>query len=113
MKYRIFSISAVAVLAIIAVLVSGPVNSGEKAKKDTQPASATTTFEGRLVIKEGHGDILVRSEDGHQRRLKVKQSSSITRNGKPAEFGDVKIRDQVRVSYDSNWIVVELDASGS
>jgi hypothetical protein len=99
MNYRIFSASAIAVFIIIALLISGPVISGETAGKSPKLASSTTTFKGTLVIKEGHGDILVRSDDGHQRRLKVKRSTVITRNGKPAEFGDIKVRDQVRVSY--------------
>jgi hypothetical protein len=113
MKYRILSVSAIAVLIIIAVLISGPVISGENANKNPQLSSSTTTFEGTLLVKEGDHEILIRSDDLHQRRLKVKQSSVITRNGKPAKYEDLQIRDQVRVSYDSNRVVVELDASGS
>jgi len=113
MNYRIFSASAIAVLIIVAVLLSGPVIGGENPNKGSQPDSSTTTFKGTLLVKEGDHDILVRSDDLHQRRLKVKQSSVITRNGKPAKYEELQIRDQVRVSYDSNRVVVELDASGS
>jgi len=113
MNYRIFSASAIAVLIIVAVLISGPVVSGETSGKGSNLAASTSTFEGTLLVKEGDHDILVRSDDLHQRRLKVKQSSVIIRNGKPAKYEDLKIRDQVRVSYDSNRVVVELNASGS
>jgi hypothetical protein len=113
MNFRIFSASAIAVLIIIASLISGQAISGETTDTSLILASTTNTFEGILVVKEGHGDILVRSEDGHQRGLKVKQSTAITRNGKPAAFGDLQVRDQVHVSYDANRVVVELDASGS
>lgn len=113
MKSRIFYAWTIALFIIVSVLISGPAISGGTADKRPQLASSTTTFEGTLVIKEGHGDILVKSDDGHQRRLKVKQSSAITRNGKKAAFATLQVRDQVRVTYDSKRVVVELDASGS
>jgi len=114
MKYRIFTASAIAAAIIIAVLISGPAISGDTVEKAPRLASTTTTFEGTLLVKEGDGHILVRSDDLHQRRLKVVEKSTvITRNGKPATFEDLQIRDQVRVSYDSKRDVVELDASGS
>ena len=113
MKYRILSESAISVLIIIAVLISGPVVSGETSDKGSSLAASTSTFEGTLLVKECDHDILVRSDDLHQRRLKVKQSSVITRNGKPASYEDLQILDKVRVSYNSKRVVVELDASGS
>lgn len=114
MKYLILSASVIAAVIIIAVLISGPAISGDTAEKAPRLASSTTTFEGTLLVKEGDSDILVRSDDLHQRRLKVvRKTSAITRNGKPASYEDLQILDKIRVRYDSNRVVVELDASGS
>jgi len=113
MNYKIFSASMIAVSLIMASLISRPAIGEGKIETSLLIASTTTTFEGTLLVKEGDREILVRSDDGHQRRLKVLRNSVITRNGKPAEFGDLQVRDQVSVSYDSKSVVVELEAIGS
>ena len=124
MIYRIFFAIVTAVFIISAVLISGPVEAGETAGNGPKLASSTHNFEGMLAIKEGHGDILVRSENGKQKRLKVKKNTIITRNGKSATFDDLRARDQLRhlrdvflneplprpcagggVEYISGWVV--------
>jgi hypothetical protein len=113
MTYRISTSAIIAVFITISVLIAGPVKSGEIADNNSKLASSTSLFEGTLIIKEGHGDILVRSENGNQRRLKVKQSTVITRNGKPATYKELHTRDQIRVKYNSKSVVIELQATGS
>ena len=113
MKYRLFYPLAIAILMMIAVFISSPAVGGESAALSLRLASSNVTFEGVLVVKEDHGDIFIKSDDGHQRRLKVSSGTSITRNGKPAAFRDLKVRDRLSVSYDSKRVVFELHASGS
>jgi hypothetical protein len=113
MKYRIFYALMIVMLVMIVGFISGPAISGEPADQNLKLASSNTTFEGILVVKEGHGDIFVKSDDGHQRRLKVNSGTSITRNGKPAYYEDLQVRDRVSVSYDSKRVVVELHSKGS
>ena len=113
MIYRIFFAIVTAVFIISAVLISGPVEAGETTGNGPKLASSTNIFEGMLAIKEGHGDILVRSENGKQKRFKVKKNTVITRNGEPATFDDLRARDQLRVQFDSKRVVIELYATGS
>ena len=113
MSYRIFFSTVIAVLMISAVLISGPVKSGETVNDGFKLAASDSYFEGILAIKEGHGEILVRPENGKDKRFKIKDNTVITRNGKPATFDDLRSRDQLRVRYNSKGLVVELHASGS
>ena len=113
MNKRIYSASIIAVFIVVSFLNAEPVRSNETADNSSKLASSTNLFEGMLAIKEGHGDILVRSENGDQKRFKVKKDTIITRNGKPANYGDLRARDQLRVHYDSKRVVIELHATGS
>jgi hypothetical protein len=113
MKYRVVYPLAIAIFGMIAVFISSPAVGGESAALSLRLASSNATFEGILVVKEDHGDIFIKSDDGHQRRLKVSSGTSITRNGKPAAFRDLKVRDRVSVNYDSKGVVVKLHAIGS
>jgi hypothetical protein len=113
MNKRIYSASVIAVLILVSFLIAEPVRSDETADSSPKLASSTNLFEGMLAIKEGHGDILVRSENGDQKRFKVKEDTIITRNGKPAKYDDLRARDQLRVHYDSKRVAIELHATGS
>ena len=76
-------------------------------------ASSDNIFEGILAVKEGHGDIFVRSENNvNKRRLKVTNGTNITRNGKPATYDELKVGDKVRLQHNSKHFVQELDATG-
>lgn len=113
MIYRIFSAIVIAVFIISTVLMSRPVRAGETAGNSPILATSTNIFEGMLAIKEGHGDILVRPENGNDKRFKVKNNTIITRNGKSATYDDLRARDQLRIRYDSKRVVIELHATGS
>jgi hypothetical protein len=113
MNYRIFSAIVIAVSIISAVFISGPARSGETANDGFKLAASDSYFEGILAIKEGHGEILVRPENGNDKNFKIKDNTIITRNGKPATFDDLRARDQLRVRYDSKRVVIELHANGS
>jgi len=76
-------------------------------------ASATQSFEGQLVLKEADGMFIVRSETGDKKRLKVDNNTTITRNGKPALYTDLRSRDQIIVRYNSKFFATEIEASGS
>lgn len=76
-------------------------------------ASSDRNFDGILAVKEGHGDIFVRSENSvNARRLKVSKDTVITRNGKPAEYDDLKVGDKVRLKHNSKHRILELNATG-
>ena len=113
MSYRMFSAIVIAVSIISAVFISGPARSGETANDGFKLAASDSYFEGILAIKEGHGEILVRPENGNDKKFKIKDNTIITRNGKPATFDDLRARDQLRVRYDSKRVVIELHANGS
>jgi hypothetical protein len=113
MSYRIFSAVVIAVSIISVFLLSGPAKSSETVSAGFKLAASEEYFEGILAIKEGHGDILVRPENGNDKRFKVKNNTIITRNGKPAAYDDLRARDQLRVHYDSKRVVIELHATGS
>jgi len=113
MSYRIFSAIVIAVSIISVTFISAPANSAETVNAGFKMAASDGHFEGILAIKEGHGDILVRPESGNDKRFKVKESTVITRNGKPATYDDLRARDQLRVRYSSKRVVIELHATGS
>jgi len=93
--------------------MSGPAKSGGTPDGSLKSASSDTIFEGILSVKEGHGEIFVRSENNvDKRRLKVTNGTNITRNGKPATYDDLKVSDKVRLKHNSNHFVHELDATG-
>ena len=113
MSYRIFSAIVIAVSIISVTFISAPANSAETVNAGFKMAASDGHFEGILAIKEGHGDILVRPESGNDKRFKVKESTVIIRNGKPATYDDLRARDQLRVRYSSKRVVIELHATGS
>ena len=75
-------------------------------------ASSTNSFEGLIVVKEADGIFLVRSETGDTKRLKIDKSTTVTRNGKPAAYTDLRSRDRIRVQYNSNFVATEIEAGG-
>jgi hypothetical protein len=113
MSYRIFFTIVTAVSIISAVVISGPAIGAETVSARVKLAASDNYFEGILAIKEGHGDILVRPESGNDRRFKVTDNTTITRNGQTATYDDLRARDQLRVQYDSKRVVIELHATGS
>jgi hypothetical protein len=113
MDYKIFFAIAIVVSVIGAVFISGPVRSETIADDHFKLAASENYFEGMLAIKEGHGDILVRPENGNDKRFKVTDDTIIIRDGKPASYDDLQARDQVSVRYDSKRMVIELRATGS
>ena len=60
-----------------------------------------------------HGDILVRPENGSDKRFKVKDTTVITRNGEHATFSDLQARDKLQIHYNSERVVIKLHAEGS
>ena len=113
MSFRIFSAMVIAVSIISVMFISVPAGSGEIANDGFKLAASDSFFEGILALKEGHGEILVRPENGKDKRFKVKDNTVIARNGKPATFDDLRAGDQLRVHYNSKGVVVEIHASGS
>lgn len=98
------------------LILSGSVLAGAVLDGRTILAAAndTATYKGELAIKEGHGDILVRADNDSQMRLTVKDTTVISRNGKPAEYKDLKSGDMLTVTYSNqDGTVIKLDASGS
>jgi hypothetical protein len=114
MIYRILSLqlilaALVAVFMIPVTAMAGGVGAGES----TQAVSAEKSVEGTLTAMESYGHILIRPDIGNLARLKVRPDAVITRNGKPAKLGDLRVGDKVQANYDSkNW-VSELHANGS
>lgn len=111
MTHRISVAAVMAILILIAILLPGPGRCGEVTDSSSKAASSISTFEGTLFGKETHGEILLRSQDGHQRLLQVVNRTMITRNGKPVDYREIQVGDRVRVKYDAERVVLELEAS--
>jgi hypothetical protein len=114
MIYRSFSILIMFFTILTAgMMTTGPAIGGQIV--DTSPiiVAATMTFEGLLAVKEADGVFLVRAEDGKKKRFTVNKNTMITRNGKPAAYGDLRSRDHILVQYDSNFVVMAIKASGT
>jgi hypothetical protein len=112
-KYRYLVVIAVAAL-IVGIALTGPVFGAGTANNATQKIGNVESVEGIIAIKEGHGDILVRPDNGGDKRLRVRDSSTIIRNGASATYEELQSRDQVQVKYDSaSRNVIEIRASGS
>lgn len=114
MIYRSFSIFLIAVAILMSgMMTAGPASGGQVADNSPIMAAATMTFEGLLAVKEADGVFIVRSEDGKKKRFTLNENTKITRNGKPAAYGDLRSRDHIRVQYDSNFVVTAIRATGS
>ena len=115
MSYKISFALLITVLIIFPVLTAGTVSSGEIKSNSSKTDSKIISFEGTLAVKESHdGDIFVRSDNNvNKRRLKVSKSATISRNGKPASYNDLKVGDKVRLQHNSQRVVIELQATGS
>jgi hypothetical protein len=113
MLYRILSIKLVlAALVAILMMPVAVMAGGDAAGENAQAVPAENSLEGTLAIVESYGHILIKRDDGHQARLKVRPGAVITRNGKPARLDDLRPGDKVQANYNSgNW-VSELNASG-
>jgi hypothetical protein len=109
------TIAAMIVAAFLGItILSGPALGAGVVQGRMVLAAAddTATYAGELAIKEGHGDILVRADNGDQIRLTVKDTTMITRNGKPATYDDLRSGDQLRIRYNAKSVVIKLDATG-
>ena len=114
MIYRPFSILIIAVAILMTgMTTAGPARAGETADSSSVLASATRTFEGLLAVKEADGVFMVRSETGQKKRFICNPNTTITRNGKPAAYSDLRSRDYIHVEYDSNFLVMVIRATGS
>jgi hypothetical protein len=99
----------ISIVIILTVLAAGLCFSGSSLAGSTK-----ATVEGVLAIKEGHGHILVRPETGNDIALRMRESTRITRNGKPAAYEDLQGGDTIKAKYDStNREAIEIHASGS
>ena len=113
MNNRMFSSLLIAAVIITTGSVSSPLQRSAFAGGNTPAvASSTNSFEGLLVVKEADGVFLVRSETGDTKRLKIDKSTTVTRNGKPAVYTDLRSRDRIRVQYNSNFVATEIEAGG-
>ena len=114
MIYRSFSILVIFFTILTAgMMTTGPAIGGQVVGTSPIMIAATMTFEGLLALKEADGVFIVRAEDGKKKRFTVNRNTMITRNGKPADYSDLRSRDQVRVNYTSDFVVTEIQASGS
>ena len=92
------------------------IHAGQAAQKNSQAQNSTyETVVGVLSIKEGHGDFLIRLSDGRAQRFSVRgNEAEIIRNGSPARYNELKVRDSIRVKYDAkNRKVVAIHAIGA
>jgi len=111
--YRIFFSLLVTALVYVAIPISGPTFGKATASSSQTVSSPTHTFEGLLVVREADGVFLIRSETGEKKRFKVNPNTTITRNGKPAAYGDLRSRDLIRVYYNADFVVTGIEATGS
>lgn len=112
MIYRIANMLFIAAFVLVTGMISGPASSGQQTDTTLISTASDITFEGMLVVKEADGVFLVRSQDGKKKRFKLDKNTVITRNGKLAVYKDLRSRDQIRVQYNSDFIVTEIQVSG-
>lgn len=112
MIHRTMPILMIAAVILVTGMISTPVSGGQATNTILISAASDMTFEGMLVVKEADGVFIIRSKDGKQRRFKLDKNTMITRNEKPVIYKDLRSRDQVRVHYNSGFVVTEIQASG-
>jgi len=110
---RAFFSLLVAVLILVAGPTFGPALGNATAGSSHTVSSSTNSFEGLLAVREADGVFLIRSEKGEKKRFKVNPNTTITRNGKPAAYGDLRSLDQIRVYYNVDFVVTRIEATGS
>ena len=113
MIYRIFFSLLISVLIITAGGISRPARGEQITDTGLILAASDSTFEGLLAVKEADGVFIVRSEDGTKKRFTINKEATITRNGKPATYKDLRSRDRLRVTYTSDFVVIEIEATGT
>lgn len=112
MIYRIVSMLTITFIIVVTGMFSGPAIGGQTTDTISLSASSDRTFEGLLAVKEADGEFIVRSEAGKKKRFKLSQNTMVIRNGKPVAYSDLQSRDQVSVRYNSDFVVIEIQASG-
>ena len=110
---RIVFLLLVAALIFVAGPIPGPTHANSTSGNTHIVSSSTNAFEGLLVVREADGVFLIRSEKGEKKRFKVNQNTVITRNGKPAVYGDLRSRDRILVEYTADFVVTGIEATGS
>ena len=113
MIHRILFSLLIAVFMFAVGPIPAPAYANATAGKTHTLSSSTNAFEGLLVVKEADGGFLIRSEKGKKKRFTVNPNTTITRNGKPASYHDLRSRDRIRVQYNANFVVTEIEATGS
>ena len=113
MIYRILFSLLIAVLIWVGGPISRPAHANATGDKTHRVSSSTNAFEGLLVVKEADGVFLIRSEKGKKKRFKVNKNTTITRNGKPASYHDLRSRDRIRVQYNADFVVTAIESTGS
>lgn len=110
---RKFILFVLTIVAFITVLL-GPAFAGSSAVKTSgQMSNSVKMLEGKMSIKEGHGEFLIRLPDGKAQRFSVKPDAEITRNGQPARYSELKVSDSITVQYDgSTRKVIAIHANG-
>ena len=109
------TVSTLIITAFIFVtgMMSGSARGGQITNTILISSASDGFFEGLLAVKEADGVFVVRSEDGKKKRFTLNKNTTITRNGTPAAYSDLRSRDRVRVHYNSDFVVTEIQASGS
>ena len=106
------TVSTLIITAFIFVtgMMSGSARGGQITNTILISSASDGFFEGLLAVKEADGVFVVRSEDGKKKRFTLNKN---TRNGTPAAYSDLRSRDRIRVHYKSDFVVTEIQASGS
>ena len=113
MNYRTLFTGMATILILTVVPIVGSVRSGEITVGSPKVTSSSSVFDGTLAVKEGHGDIFVRSENNRRAmRFKVDLDTVIIRNGQTAKYSELQAGDKVHVEYDSEHIALILQALG-
>ena len=113
MIYRKFFSLFIAALIFAVGQIPLPAHVNATAGNIDTISTSTKAIEGLLVVREADGVFLIRSENGEKRRFRVSQHTTITRNGKPADYGDLRSRDLIRVHYNADFVVIAIQATGS
>ena len=108
---RIMSMLIITAFILMTGMISGPTRGDQISNTILISAASGGFFEGLLAVKEADGVFVVRSKDGKKKRFTLNKNTTITRNGTPASYSDLRSQDRVRVHYNSKFVVTEIQAS--
>jgi hypothetical protein len=91
---------------------AGPAGQPGGKVKASEQASPRQRVTGRISFMEPDGTVVIKGASGPAAIIYVQEGTTITRNGNPAKFGDLKVGDEVQALADPGRKALEIKAKG-